>query len=136
MQRAEQHVELRHADVDADWGDTIRVAPAEKGWTWCWRLAASPASCSLSTPATWGKVVVGTTANGVPELPLGDMVMRHIRVDGIAAGSMTQLRDLVAFLATRDIRPVIDRHFLLEQLADAFRYQLSRDHFGKIILDF
>ena len=49
--------------------------------------------------------------------------------------SCRKLRDLVAFLTAHDIRPVIDRHFPLEQLADAFRYQLSGAHFGKIVVE-
>jgi len=34
------------------------------------------------------------------------------------------------------LRPVIDRTFALEGLADAFRYEESRKHFGKICLEF
>jgi hypothetical protein len=32
--------------------------------------------------------------------------------------------------------PVIDRTFVLEGLADAFRYEESRNHFGKICVEF
>ena len=35
-----------------------------------------------------------------------------------------------------DIRPVIDRRFALAELADAFRYEESNHHFGKICLEF
>ena len=34
------------------------------------------------------------------------------------------------------LRPVIDRTFVLEGLADAFRYEESGKHFGKICLEF
>ena len=30
------------------------------------------------------------------------------------------------------VRPVVDRRFPLEQLADAFRYEVGAGHFGKI----
>jgi NADPH:quinone reductase-like Zn-dependent oxidoreductase len=33
------------------------------------------------------------------------------------------------------IRPVMHKHFPLAQLADAFRYQETGVHFGKIIVD-
>jgi NADPH:quinone reductase-like Zn-dependent oxidoreductase len=33
------------------------------------------------------------------------------------------------------IRPVIDRRFALEQLADAFRFQQSGSHFGKVVVE-
>jgi Zinc-binding dehydrogenase len=44
---------------------------------------------------------------------------RHLRVIGISVG----------------IRPVLDKHFPLAQLGDAFRYQETGAHFGKIIVD-
>lgn len=124
--------------ADAGWGETIRTATGGDGVDLALEIGGQSSFVqSVRACRMGGKVVVvGTTANGAPELPLSDVVMRHIRVDGIAVGSVTQLRDLVAFLTAHDIRPVIDRHFPLEQLADAFRYQLSGTHFGKIILDF
>ena len=124
--------------ADPGWGDTIRAATGGEGVDRVLEIGGQSSFVqSVRACRMGGKVVVvGTTANGAPELPLSDVVMRHIRVDGIAVGSVTQLRDLVAFLTTHDIRPVIDRHFPLKQLADAFRYQLSGAHFGKIILDF
>lgn len=124
--------------ADAGWGDTIRAGTGGEGVDLVLEIGGQSSFVqSVRACRMGGKVVVvGTTANGAPELPLSDVVMRHIRVDGIAVGSVTQLRDLVAFLTAHDIRPVIDRHFPLEQLADAFRYQLSGAHFGKIILDF
>jgi len=33
-------------------------------------------------------------------------------------------------------RPVIDRRYPLEQLADAFRHQHSGQHFGKICIEY
>ena len=37
--------------------------------------------------------------------------------------------------AATGLRPVIDRHFALPDLADAFRYEASGEHFGKIAID-
>jgi NADPH:quinone reductase-like Zn-dependent oxidoreductase len=36
---------------------------------------------------------------------------------------------------TTGIRPVIDRRFALADLAEAFRYEESNRHFGKICLE-
>ena len=80
-------------------------------------------------------IVVGTTSNGVPELPLRDVVMRHISVTGMAVGSVSHLADLVAFVETHGLRPVIDRSYPLVGLGEAFRYQLSGHHLGKIAND-
>lgn len=81
-------------------------------------------------------MVVGSTSNGAPELPLRDVVMRHIRVNGMAVGSVGELRKLVAFVEQHEIRPIIDRSFTIENLAVAFRYQLTGQHFGKIVATF
>lgn len=35
-----------------------------------------------------------------------------------------------------NLRPVIDRSFALDQLADAFRLQLAGGHFGKIGINY
>jgi NADPH:quinone reductase-like Zn-dependent oxidoreductase len=45
----------------------------------------------------------------------------------------TQL-DMIRAVEATGIRPVIDRTFPLEQLSDAFRYQESGAHFGKIVI--
>jgi len=77
-------------------------------------------------------MVVGSTSNLPPELPLRDIVMRHIRVDGMAVGSVSALRELVDFVERGGIRPIIDSEFPLADLGAAFRYQLEGRHFGKI----
>lgn len=77
-------------------------------------------------------MVVGSTSNLPPELPLRDIVMRHIRVDGMAVGSVSALGDLVDFVEQHEIRPIIDSRFPLADLGQAFRYQLEGRHFGKI----
>ena len=44
-------------------------------------------------------------------------------------------RWLEPHLEANGIRPVLDQHFPLENLADAFRHQAANAHFGKIIVD-
>ena len=41
---------------------------------------------------------------------------------------------MVAGLEATGVRPVIDRSFALDEIADAFRHQASQQHFGKICL--
>ncbi len=80
-------------------------------------------------------VVVGSTSNAAPLLPLRDVVMHHIRVTGMAVGSVSQLGELAEFAQRHNLRPVIDRAFPLAQLGEAFRYQLSGQHLGKIVIN-
>ena len=94
-------------------------------------IAQSVAACRMA-----GRImVVGSTSQAAPVLPLRDVVMHHIRIVGMAVGSVAQLGELVEFAEQHDLRPVIDRTFPLEQLGEAFRYQLSGAHLGKIAID-
>jgi NADPH:quinone reductase-like Zn-dependent oxidoreductase len=43
---------------------------------------------------------------------------------------------MIRAIEVNGIRPVIDREYPLENLVDAFRYQESGQHFGKICLSF
>jgi NADPH:quinone reductase-like Zn-dependent oxidoreductase len=49
-------------------------------------------------------------------------------------GSRRHQLDMVRALDATGIRPIIDRHFPLDEIADAFRYQAAQRHFGKIVL--
>ena len=42
---------------------------------------------------------------------------------------------MVRAIEATGLRPVMDRHFPLDAIAEAFRHQASGQHFGKIILD-
>ena len=136
----------RLADLGADhlinyrekpeWGAAVQSLTGDRGVDLVLEIggqssfAQSVAACRMG-----GRVmVVGSTSNALPELPLRDVVMRHIKVGGMAVGSVAQLRDLVAFVEKHGIRPIIDRRFSLEELGDAFRYQLTGAHLGKIVV--
>ena len=121
-----------------DWGDRVRSDTQGEGVELVLDIGGrSSIAQSVRACRMGGKVVVvGSTGNGAPELPLSEMVMRHIRVDGMAVGSALHLHALVAFVEAHRIRPVIDRVFALEDLAEAFRCQLTGQHFGKIVITF
>lgn len=65
----------------------------------------------------------------------GLLMARNLRVQGLTVGSRQQQLDMIDAINATGIKPVIDRHFPLEQLADAFRHQESNTHFGKIVVD-
>lgn len=97
-----------------------------------------PATLSQSLDAVkiGGHVaMIGTLGGFEAKLPVIPMLARQIRVQGCLNGSWQDQTDLVAFLEQHQIRPVIDRSFPLHALADAFRYQESGAHFGKIVIE-
>lgn len=56
-------------------------------------------------------------------------------MQGLIVGSRRQQQDYVAALEQTGIRPVIDRSFALHELAEAFRFQESGGHFGKVVVE-
>lgn len=61
---------------------------------------------------------------------------KHQHMHGIAVGNRSMQEDMVRFIEQHDIKPIIDRQFAFEKLADAFRHQESGAHFGKIVVKY
>jgi NADPH:quinone reductase-like Zn-dependent oxidoreductase len=62
------------------------------------------------------------------------LMSKQLRVQGLTVGNREQQQEMIATINQLSIRPVIDKHFHLNELASAFRYQESGVHFGKIIV--
>ena len=63
------------------------------------------------------------------------LMAKQLRVIGLTVGSRQQQLDMIAAIEANNIKPVLDQHFPLAQLADAFRHQAANAHFGKIVVD-
>lgn len=63
------------------------------------------------------------------------LMSKNIRLQGITVGSCKHQLDMLRAIEANGVQPVIDRHFPLDGIADAFRHQASGRHFGKIVLD-
>lgn len=95
-------------------------------------LPQSIAACRLGGQIS----LIGTLTGFAGQVPTAAMMRRQIRLQGLIVGSRAQQQDLVRALDATAIRPVIDRRFALADLAEAFRYEESNRHFGKICLEF
>lgn len=76
--------------------------------------------------------MIGVLTGGAGEVPTAALMSKQARMKGIIVGSRSHQQDFVRALDTAGIKPVIDRRFALEQLGEAFAYELSAAHFGKI----
>ena len=63
------------------------------------------------------------------------MLIKQVRLQGVLVGSRSQQQDMVRAINANGMRPVIDRHFPLTDMVEAFKYQETNQHFGKICLD-
>ena len=68
------------------------------------------------------------------ELSIVTALIKQLRLQGVLVGNRTQQQEMVRAIDANGMRPVIDKEFPLESMADAFRYQESNQHFGKICL--
>lgn len=80
--------------------------------------------------------LIGALTGRSGEVPLTALLVKQARLQGLTVGSRADQMDLVRAIEATGFHPVIDRSYPLEQLADAFRYQVSGDHFGKIVLEY
>jgi NADPH:quinone reductase-like Zn-dependent oxidoreductase len=92
---------------------------------------------SIDAAAFGGNIVaIGILSGGRKgTLTFPKLFFKHLTMKGIAVDSRKSQEDLVAAINNNGFRPVIDKTFAFDELADAFRYQESGQHFGKIVLE-
>ena len=96
---------------------------------------AGTLSQSLRATAAGGIVaMLGALTGLTAPVALAPCVMRRIRIAGVMTDCRRALRDLVRFVEERDLRPVIDRSYPLEELPAALALMDRGGHFGKIAL--
>jgi NADPH:quinone reductase-like Zn-dependent oxidoreductase len=76
--------------------------------------------------------LIGVLTGVSGDVPTAALMAKQARLQGLIVGSRREQQDFVRALDGGSIRPVIDRRFPLDQLADAFRHEMSAAHFGKI----
>jgi len=76
--------------------------------------------------------LIGVLTGAAGEVPTATLMAKQARLQGLVVGSRREQQDFVRALDSSGIRPVVDRRFPLELLADAFRFEMAAKHFGKI----
>lgn len=69
------------------------------------------------------------------EITFPKLFFKHLHLIGIAVDCRESQEAMVRAINVSGFKPVIDQSFGFEQLADAFQYQASGQHFGKIVLE-
>ena len=79
---------------------------------------------SLLAARTGAHVAIIGAVGGfaVDTMPFAIVQAKRLRLQGVTVGSRRDQNDLVRAIEANNIRPVIDRIFPFEELADAFRY--------------
>lgn len=123
--------------ADPEWGETVRKWTGKRGVDHVLEIGG-PGTLAQSITATriGGHIsLIGILTGIKGEVPTLAMMAKQIKLKGIVVGSRTQQEDMIRALEATGIRPVIDKTFPLASLADAFRYEETGQHFGKICVD-
>lgn len=92
---------------------------------------------SISALAVDGCIsLIGVLTGWSGEMPTAALMTKNGRLSGITVGSQADQAHMIAAVEGHDLQPVIDKTFALDELGDAFRYQESQQHFGKICVEF
>jgi NADPH:quinone reductase-like Zn-dependent oxidoreductase len=120
-----------------NWGDLVRELTAGRGVDHVIEVGG-PATLAQSMVAAriGGHIaVVGILSGMTGTLPLLSVLTRQLRLQGLVVGSRRHQIEMIRAIEATGLQPIIDRHFPLEELVEAFRYQETNRHFGKICLD-
>ena len=92
---------------------------------------------SIEAAAFGGKIIsIGILSGGRKgEITFPKLFFKYIKMEGIAVGNRSMQNAMLDAIEATGIKPIIDKSFGFDQLADAFRYQESGKHFGKIVLE-
>lgn len=121
-----------------EWGNTVRELTDNRGVDHVIEVGG-PATLEQSMIATriGGHIaVIGILTGLAGQLNVVTALVRQLRLQGVLVGSRSQQQEMVRAIDANGVRPIIDRSFALEEIADAFRYQETNQHFGKICLEF
>lgn len=122
---------------DEKWGSTVMEITGGRGVDHVIEVGG-PGTIAQSIRAVriGGHIALIGVLTGVSgEVPTALLMQKQAKIEGLIVGSREGQQDFVRALERSDVRPVIDRSFGLDTLGDAFRYQQSAAHFGKIVAE-
>lgn len=79
--------------------------------------------------------VIGILTGLGGEVSIVTALIKQLRLQGLIVGNRTQQQDMVKAIEANRMHPVVDKVFPLESIVDAFKYQETNKHFGKICLE-
>lgn len=80
--------------------------------------------------------MIGVLGGAKLEAPLGLVVTRAVRLQGVTVGSRDDFVAMCTAMARTQLRPVVDSVFPFEALTDALTHLQSGQHFGKVCISF
>lgn len=79
--------------------------------------------------------VIGILTGLGGEVSIVNALIKQLRMQGLIVGNRAQQQDMVSAIDTNNMRPIVDKVFPLESIVEAFQYQETNQHIGKICLE-
>lgn len=90
---------------------------------------------SVQTLAYGGELaLIGVLDRSATDPNLGGLMMKNASARGIFVGSRRMFEEMNAAIEVNGIKPAIDQVFPLEAAPEAYRYQFSQAHLGKVVI--
>jgi NADPH:quinone reductase-like Zn-dependent oxidoreductase len=123
---------------DAEWSRAVKALTGGDGVDLVVELGgASTLEQSLRAVRVGGTLaMIGVLGGGEAELPLGLVVTRHVRMQGVTLGNRDGFEAMCRAIGEHRLVPVVDRVFGFDELREALDYMAEGRHFGKICLRF
>ncbi len=121
----------------ANWGELAREITGGRGVDHIVEVGG-PATLDQSMLAArvGGHIsVIGILTGLSGEVSIVTALMKQLRLQGLIVGNRTQQQDMVKAIDANGMHPIVDKIFLLENIVEAFKYQETNKHFGKICLE-
>lgn len=82
-----------------------------------------------------GRIVnFGRTAGMIGEINTRMLYWKQVSIFGTTMGTRDEFLSMIDFIESRNLKPVIDQVFSLDNINDAFRRMKDQNQFGKIVL--
>jgi NADPH:quinone reductase-like Zn-dependent oxidoreductase len=124
--------------TEPKWGDAVRQWTGGRGVDHVIEVGG-PGTLPQSIAAVriGGHIaLIGALTGRSGETPIAAVFLKQVQLQGLIVGSRRHQQEMVRAIDATGLRPVIDRTFSLYAIADAFRYEESGKHFGKICLEY
>lgn len=79
-------------------------------------------------------VIYGSTGGMSFEVPVPDFFLKHATIYGTALGTVEDFKGMMAFVAEKNLKPVIEKTFPLEEATDAMVHLEEAHQLGKVII--
>ena len=90
---------------------------------------------SLKSLAKCGKIVTcGATTGADVSINLNHLFYKHQQIIGSTMATRGELFEIMNFVRQKKLKPVIDKEFPIQEIAEAHKYVESGKQFGKVIL--